>query len=47
MIERRKYPLELMHTHNFELEEAELAIKTLARQIEGQESVHSCLIPVT
>ncbi len=46
MIERRKYPLELMHTHNFELEEAELAIKTLARQIEGQESVHSCLIPV-
>jgi hypothetical protein len=36
-----------MHTHNFELEEAELAIKTLARQIEGQESVHSCLIPVT
>jgi threonine dehydrogenase-like Zn-dependent dehydrogenase len=47
MIERRKYPLELMHTHNFELEEAELAIKTLARQIEGQESVHSCLIPAT
>jgi threonine dehydrogenase-like Zn-dependent dehydrogenase len=47
MIERRKYPLELMHTHNFELEEAELAIKTLARQIEGRESVHSCLIPAT
>ena len=46
MIERHKYPLELMHTHNFGLEEAELAIKTLARQIEGQESVHSCLIPV-
>jgi hypothetical protein len=22
-----------------------LAIKTLARQIEGQESIHSCLIP--
>jgi hypothetical protein len=36
-----------MHTHNFELEEAELAIKTLARQIEGRESVHSCLIPAT
>ena len=47
MIERRKYPLELMHTHNFELEEAELAIKTLVRQIEGRESVHSCLIPAT
>ena len=24
---------------------AELAIKTLARQIEGEESIHSCLIP--
>ena len=47
IIERRKHPLELMHTHNFKLEEAELAIKTLARQIEGQESVHSCLIPET
>jgi hypothetical protein len=34
-----------MHTHDFKLEDAELAIKTLARQIEGEESIHSCLIP--
>jgi threonine dehydrogenase-like Zn-dependent dehydrogenase len=34
-----------MHTHEFELKEAELAIRTLAREIEGDESIHSCLIP--
>jgi threonine dehydrogenase-like Zn-dependent dehydrogenase len=45
LLEKRKYPVELMHTHDFKLEEAELAIKTLARQIEGEESIHSCLIP--
>jgi len=45
LLEKRKHPVELMHTHNFKLEEAELAIKTLARQIEGEESIHSCLIP--
>lgn len=47
LIERGKHPLALMHTHNFDLEEAELAIKTLARQVVGQESIHSCLIPQT
>lgn len=45
LLESRKYPVEIMHTHNFKLEEAELAIKTLARQVEGDESIHSCLIP--
>lgn len=44
-IESGRFPLEAMHTHNFKLEEAELAIKTLARQIRGQESIHSCLLP--
>jgi threonine dehydrogenase-like Zn-dependent dehydrogenase len=44
-IESGTLPLEQMHTHNFKLEEAELAIRTLAREIEGQESIHSCLIP--
>jgi hypothetical protein len=34
-----------MHTHDFPLEEAELAIRMLAREIPGQESIHSCLIP--
>ena len=45
LIESGKYPLEAMHTHDFGLRDAELAIKTLARQIEGEESIHSCLIP--
>ena len=44
-IESRRVPLEKMHTHDFKLEEAELAIKTLARQVPGEESIHSCLIP--
>jgi len=34
-----------MHTHDFDLGDAELAIRTLAREIEGDESIHSCLIP--
>jgi threonine dehydrogenase-like Zn-dependent dehydrogenase len=45
LIERRSLPLELMHTHDFALAEAELAIRTLAREVEGDESIHSCLIP--
>ena len=47
LLESRKYPVEKMHTHNFGLRDAELAIRTLAREIEGEESVHSCLIPGT
>jgi hypothetical protein len=34
-----------MHTHDFTLREAELAIRTLAREIPGEESIHSCLLP--
>ena len=45
VIEKGEVPLEKMHTHNFKLEQAELAIKTLSREIEGDESIHSCLIP--
>ncbi len=45
LIESNTVQLEKMHTHNFSLEEAELAIKTLARQVPGDESIHSCLIP--
>jgi threonine dehydrogenase-like Zn-dependent dehydrogenase len=45
LLESRKYPVERMHTHNFDLSEAELAIRTLAREIPGDESIHSCLIP--
>jgi threonine dehydrogenase-like Zn-dependent dehydrogenase len=45
LIESRKVPLEKMHTHDFGLREAELAIRTLAREIPNDESIHSCLIP--
>ena len=45
LIEARKVDLLKMHTHNFPLAEAELAIKTLAREIEDDSSIHSCLIP--
>ncbi len=45
LLERRKVPVERMHTHDFALRDAELAIRTLAREIPGDESIHSCLIP--
>ena len=45
LIESRRHPLEKMHTHEFALRDAEQAIRTLARQVPGEESVHSCLIP--
>jgi hypothetical protein len=34
-----------MHTHEFPLEQAELAIQTLAGEAEGEGSIHSCLLP--
>ncbi len=40
-----KVPLHKMHTHEFPVQQAELAIRTLAREIPGDESIHSCLIP--
>jgi threonine dehydrogenase-like Zn-dependent dehydrogenase len=45
MLESRRTPIERMHTHRFALRDAELAIRTLARQVEGDESIHSCLMP--
>lgn len=45
MIEARRHPIEKMHTHDFTLREAELAIRTLAREIPDDESIHSCLLP--
>jgi threonine dehydrogenase-like Zn-dependent dehydrogenase len=47
LIESGRVPLSRMHTHRFALEEAELAIRTLAREIPGEESIHSCLVPET
>ncbi len=45
LLEKRTVPFEKMHTHDFDLLDAELAIKTLARQVPGDESIHTCLIP--
>ena len=45
LLESRSYPVEKMHTHDFALRDAELAIRTLAREIPGDESIHSCLLP--
>ena len=45
LIESGRYPIEKMHTHEFGLRDAEVAIKTLGREIPNQESIHSCLLP--
>ena len=45
LLESRRHPVERMHTHDFSLAAAELAIRTLAREIEGDEAIHSWLIP--
>ncbi|MDP6979210.1 MAG: zinc-binding dehydrogenase [Myxococcota bacterium] len=47
LIESRSTPIARMHTHDFHLRDAELAIRTLAREIKGDESIHSCLLPDT
>jgi threonine dehydrogenase-like Zn-dependent dehydrogenase len=45
LIESGRVPLERMHTHDFPLEQAELAIQTLAGTAPGKASIHSCLLP--
>ena len=45
LIESGSVDLMPMHTHNFALSDAELAIRTLAREIPDDESIHSCLLP--
>ncbi len=45
LIESGRVPLARMHTHDFRLEDAELAIRTLAGEIPGETSIHSCLVP--
>lgn len=45
LIESGRSPIGQMHTHDFPLENADLAIRTLAREVENDESIHSCLIP--
>ena len=45
LIESGRVPIEKMHTHDFPLEQADLAIRTLAGEVDGEMSVHSCLVP--
>lgn len=45
LIEARSDEIAKMHTHDFALRDAERAIRTLAREIPNEESVHSCLLP--
>lgn len=45
LIESRKYPLELMHTHTFGLDRIDLAIDTLAGRVPGEQAVHVMLDP--
>jgi threonine dehydrogenase-like Zn-dependent dehydrogenase len=45
LIEARAAELAAMHTHDFDLRDAERAIAVLAGRVPGEESIHSCLIP--
>jgi threonine dehydrogenase-like Zn-dependent dehydrogenase len=45
LIESGRVPLARMHTHDFALEDAEHAIRLLAGEIPGEQSIHSCLVP--
>ncbi len=47
LIETRRDALAAMHTHEFDLDQAELAIRTLAREVEGEEAIHCSLHPGT
>ena len=45
LIESGKYPLETMHTHTLPLEQAERALRILAREEPGEDAVHIALVP--
>ena len=45
LIESGRVPIERMHTHDFGLADAELAIQMLAGEVAGASSIHSCLRP--
>jgi threonine dehydrogenase-like Zn-dependent dehydrogenase len=45
LIESRSKALEQMHTHDFALRDAEQAIRTLARQVPGEDAIHCSLFP--
>jgi threonine dehydrogenase-like Zn-dependent dehydrogenase len=45
LIESRKYPLEKMHTHTFALEDADLAVRTLAGRVPGEAATSMTIAP--
>jgi threonine dehydrogenase-like Zn-dependent dehydrogenase len=45
LIESGRVPIAEMHTHDFALADAERAIRTLAGEVPGESSIHSCLLP--
>lgn len=45
LIEEKPALLARMHTHSVPLREAERAIRTLAREVPGEEAIHACLLP--
>ena len=45
LIESRKYPLEKMHTHSFALKDIDLAIRTLAGRVPGENAVSVSIDP--
>jgi threonine dehydrogenase-like Zn-dependent dehydrogenase len=45
LIESRRAPVEKMHTHEFGLREAELAIRALAGEVPDVRPIHACLLP--
>jgi hypothetical protein len=45
LIESGRLPLARLHTHDFGLDEAEREIQTLAGEVPGELSIHSCLLP--
>ena len=45
IIESGRYPLDRLHTHTLPLEEAERAIRILAREEPGEDAIHIALVP--
>ena len=45
VIKASKRPLEKMHTHTFGLNDVDLAVRTLAGRVEGQNAIHVMVVP--
>ena len=45
LIESEKYPLDKLHTHSFDVTEAERAIQTLAGAFPDEQAVHIAIVP--